>query len=66
LVFGEKAESMSFHDLKENIEEAIESLDRRDRLEKTVLQTLKKHPRDYSSAFASISKGTRFIYVHAY
>lgn len=66
LVFGEEAESLSHFDLKNNIQEAIESLDRKDRLEKTVLQAMKKSPRDYSAAFGAISKGTRFIYIHAY
>ena len=45
---------------------AIDMLDKRDRLEKTVLGSLKNHPNDYYNAFASISKGTRFIYIHAY
>ena len=27
---------------------------------------MKKSPRDYSAAFGAISKGTRFIYIHAY
>ena len=66
LVFGEEAESLSHFDLKNNIQEAIESLDRKDRLERTVLQAMKKSPRDYSAAFGAISKGTRFIYIHAY
>lgn len=41
-------------------------LDRRDRLEKTVLISLKNSPNDYYNAFTSISKNTRFIYIHAY
>ena len=28
--------------------------------------SLKNKPQDYQNAFASISKGTRFIYIHAY
>ena len=45
---------------------ALDKLDKRDRLERTVLDSLKKHPNDYYNAFANISKGTRFIYIHAY
>ena len=41
-------------------------LEKKDRLERTVLQSLLKCPTDYYNAFASISRGTRFIYIHAY
>jgi TruD family tRNA pseudouridine synthase len=37
LVFGEEAESMSHTELKERIKEAMECLDKKDRLEKTIL-----------------------------
>jgi len=52
--------------MKENIEEAMDLLDRRDRLEKTVLQSLRGSPNGYYNAFVSISKNTRYIYIHAY
>lgn len=52
--------------MKENIEEAMDLLDRRDRLEKTVLQSLVGSPNGYYNAFVSISKNTRYIYIHAY
>lgn len=51
---------------RENIECAIDILDRRDRLEKTVLFSLRTSPNDYYNAFTAISRGTRFIYIHAY
>jgi tRNA(Glu) U13 pseudouridine synthase TruD len=50
----------------ENIEKAITLLDRKDRLEKTVLMSLKGSPNGYYNAFVSISRNTRFIYIHAY
>jgi tRNA(Glu) U13 pseudouridine synthase TruD len=51
---------------RENIEYALALLDRRDRLEKTVLISLRNSPNDFYNAFTSISKNTRFIYIHAY
>ena len=48
------------------IEQALSLLDRRDRLEQTVLVALKANRKDYQSAFAAISKNTRYIYIHAY
>ena len=50
----------------DRIGEAIAMLDRRDRLERTVLFALKSNPNDFYNAFASISRNTRFIYIHAY
>lgn len=49
-----------------NIEEAIKLLEKRDRLEKTVLMTLKRSPAAYYNAFQQIARNTRTIYVHAY
>lgn len=48
------------------IEMAMKLLDKRDRLEKTVLTALRNSKRDYYNAFCAISRNTRFIYVHAY
>lgn len=66
LVFPEKDENDTKEDVQARIGKAIEMLDRRDRLEKTVLLALKNSPNDYYSCFASISRNTRFIYIHAY
>ena len=52
--------------MRENIQTALDMLDKRDRLERTVLMTLRNSPNDYYNAFASISRNTRFIYIHAY
>ena len=49
-----------------DIEEALQSLDRRDRLEKAVLLKLKRGPTDYYNAFNNIARNTRLIYVHGY
>ena len=49
-----------------DIEEALHSLDRRDRLEKAVLLLLKKQPHGYFNAYQNISRNTRLIYVHGY
>jgi len=65
LVFDEKADGHP-HEMQDNIEEAMEILDRRDRLERTVLQSLRGSPNGYYNAFVSISKHTRYIYIHAY
>lgn len=65
LVFDEKADGNP-HEMKENIEEAMDLLDRRDRLEKTILQSLRGSPNGYYNAFVAISKNTRYIYIHAY
>lgn len=62
LVFPEEGEEASIA----GVEEALSLLDRRDRLEQTVLVSLKANRKDYQNAFASISKNTRFIYIHAY
>lgn len=51
---------------EQNIEEALEMLDRRDRLEKAVLLLLKRQPTGYFGAFQNISRNTRLIYVHGY
>ena len=51
---------------RDNIEEAIKLLHRKDRLEWTLLSALKKYPNDYFNAFTSISRNIRFIYIHAY
>lgn len=49
-----------------NIEKAMLLLENRDRLEKCLLQSLRCSPNGYFNAFQSISKNTRFIYIHAY
>ena len=41
-------------------------LDRRDRLEKQILLTLRKFPYQYYNAFQNLARNTRFIYLHAY
>ena len=41
-------------------------LDRRDRLEKTLLLKLKHQPTGYYNAFQNIARNTRLIYVHGY
>ena len=64
LIFDEP--NLGIVEQRENVLIAIDKLDKRDRLEKTVLGSLKNHPNDYYNAFANISKGTRFIYIHAY
>lgn len=51
---------------KFEIDAAMELLDRRDRLEKSLLCILRKAPNGYYNAFNNISRGTRLIYVHAY
>ena len=51
---------------KQDIEGALALLERKDRLEKTVLCLLKRQPTGYYNAFQNISRGTRFIYVHGY
>lgn len=63
LIFGESHEPKDF---QERVQKALQLLDRRDRLEKTVLLSLKNSPNDYYNAFCSISRNTRFIYIHAY
>lgn len=50
----------------DNIERAIDILEPRDRLEKCILNSLRSSPNGYYNAFISISKNTRFIYIHAY
>ena len=49
-----------------DIEEALSMLDRRYRLERAILQVLKKGHNQYYNAFQNISRNTRFIYVHGY
>jgi len=50
----------------DNIEEALDMLEKRDRLERIVLQSLRCSPNGYYNAFVAISKNTRYIYIHAY
>ena len=59
-------EGTSIQQARENIYDALDMLDKRDRLEKTILMSLKNNPNDYYGAFGSISRNTRFIYIHAY
>ena len=54
------------HKMVDNIEDALDMCEPRDRLERTILQSLRSSPNGYYNAFVSISKGTRFIYIHAY
>lgn len=49
-----------------NPEAALILLEKRDRLEKAILLSLRKYPNGYYNAFQNISRNTRFIYVHAY
>ena len=49
-----------------DIEEALSMLDRRYRLERAILQVLKKGHNQYYNALQNISRNTRFIYVHGY
>jgi tRNA pseudouridine13 synthase len=48
------------------MESAMDLLDRRDRIERALLQVLKRQHNQYYNAFQNISRNTRFIYVHAY
>lgn len=50
----------------QNIEGAIALLDRRDRIEKALLQILNRQPNGYYNALQNVSRNTRFIYVHGY
>lgn len=49
-----------------DIDGAMVILDRRDRLEKSILLNLRKHTNGYLNAFECIPRNTRFIYLHAY
>lgn len=51
---------------EQDIEGALQMLDRRDRLEKAVLILLKRNPNSYYNAYQNISRNTRLIYVHGY
>jgi tRNA(Glu) U13 pseudouridine synthase TruD len=50
----------------QNPEAAIILLEKKDRLEKAILNSLRKNPNGYYNAFQNISRNTRFIYIHAY
>jgi len=49
-----------------DIEGALDLLDRRDRLEKSILMVLKRQPNGYYNAFQNIARNSRFIYIHSY
>ena len=49
-----------------DIESAVDMCDRRDRLERAILQILKRQLNGYYNAFQNIARNTRFIYVHGY
>ena len=49
-----------------DIDGALNLIERKDRLEKVILLSLKKNPNGYYNAFGKISRNTRFIYIHAY
>ena len=59
-----------------NVNAALDLIEKRDvlnsfliqaqRLEKTVLLTLKRQPAAYYNAFQAIARNTRTIYIHAY
>lgn len=50
----------------EDLDEAFKLVQPRDRLEKVIIQTLKKFKNGYRNAFDAIARNTRIIYVHAY
>lgn len=49
-----------------NIDDALKLIEKRDRLEKTVLLALRRAPEAFYNAFQMIARNTRTIYVHAY
>lgn len=66
LVFGAETKKMDLSGQREKIIKALDQLEHKDRLEKTVLISLRNNPKDYCNAFAAISRNTRYIYIHAY
>lgn len=60
----EKMMKLVFED--ENLDEAMDLVESRDRLEKVIIQTLKQHKNGYNNAFYKIARNTRIIYIHAY
>ncbi|CAI2361379.1 unnamed protein product [Moneuplotes crassus] len=50
----------------EDLDEALKLVQPRDRLEKVIILTLKKHKNGFRNAFDSIARNTRIIYIHAY
>jgi len=65
LVFDPEAEGNP-EQMVFNIQRALDTLDKRDRLERIILVALLSSPNGYFNAFQAISKNTRFIYIHAY
>jgi tRNA pseudouridine13 synthase len=51
---------------EQNVEAALILLERKDRIEKGILTSLRKHPNGFYNAFQNIARNTRFIYIHAY
>jgi tRNA pseudouridine13 synthase len=49
-----------------NIGQAMSLLERKDRLEKSILMVLRKSAINYYNAFQNIARNTRTIFVHAY
>jgi len=51
----------------QDIDGAIVLLDgKREKNEKSILLTLRKHTNGFYNAFSTIPKNTRYIYLHAY
>ena len=48
------------------VSDALQLIEKRDRLEKCVLLALKRQPAAYYNAFQQIARNTRTIYIHAY
>lgn len=46
--------------------DALQLIEKRDRLEKCILLALKRQPAAYYNAFQQIARNTRTIYIHAY
>jgi tRNA pseudouridine13 synthase len=50
----------------DDLEDAMDLINPRDRLEKVIIKALQQHKNGYKNAYDSISRNTRIIYVHAY
>jgi len=50
----------------EDLEAAFDLVEPRDRLEKVIINSLKKNKNGFRNAFDAIARNTRIIYIHAY
>jgi len=63
----ERKENMTKLVLEDNdLDEAFKLVEPKDRLEKVIIQSLRKHPNGFRNAFDAIARNTRIIYIHAY